>query len=392
MKLMKSSATNIIYLGLSLRVAIAIWNGFFGPSPGADLDAQGLNSFAAAVAATGDFDAFSIGYTPYTNLLGLFYGLTINHIFVGSILSCVIWWFSARTLHSSFLILSSDRSYINNALLIYALLPSSIMLTAVTLREPYELLFVNIAMYAVLRIILQGSPANWLTLILMIAGAGSLHGGLLFFGGLLFASTLLLVFMIRRRYISWPKLGFIVVILAVLLSYIFPLFSEISYNLNDGLNFAIISFQNNAAVLDARTQYTFGLEDSNANELLLFYPVVLFKYLFEPFPWHVSTGGDIILFLENVLRGFLIFRAWKAWKPLYGTPTRRRGALLLLFISYFTMEAIWSLGTINWGTAVRHHLPALGLLLLAAYGATGEQVGGKVVAPYRNQEKTSLKA
>lgn len=74
---MRISITNIIFIGVLLRIAIAFWNGFFGPSPGADLDALGLNSFASAVATTGNFDQFSIRYTFYTNLLGLIYSFTI---------------------------------------------------------------------------------------------------------------------------------------------------------------------------------------------------------------------------------------------------------------------------------------------------------------------------
>jgi len=31
------------------------------------------------------------------------------------------------------------------------------------------------------------------------------------------------------------------------------------------------------------------------------------------------------------------------------------------------MEGIWSLGTVNWGTSIRHHLPALGLLLVVGF-------------------------
>jgi len=31
------------------------------------------------------------------------------------------------------------------------------------------------------------------------------------------------------------------------------------------------------------------------------------------------------------------------------------------------METFWALGTNNYGTAVRHHMPQMGLLLLSAF-------------------------
>ena len=92
----------IIFIGFFLRLIIAIWNGFFGPSPGADFDAEGLNRFASDVARTGVFDDVSIGYTPYTNFLGIIYSYTINHIFIGSLLSCFIWVWSAFLIKKCF--------------------------------------------------------------------------------------------------------------------------------------------------------------------------------------------------------------------------------------------------------------------------------------------------
>lgn len=386
---MRFSTTYIILTGVLLRVVIAFWNGFYGPSPGADLDAQGLNGFASAVAVSGNFDEFSIGYTPYTNLLGLFYSLTINHIFIGSILSCFVWWLSAYILYKSFLFLSVDRQRINQALLIFALLPSSVMFTAVTLREPYQLLFVNLAIYAVLKIYLHRDFKHWFTLIIAIIGAGSLHGGLLAFGILLFAGTLLLVSMRGKKGISWTKLGLVGAVAAVVLWYGFSLFGNISYNLDEGLGSTIEMYQQGLLSVDARTHYKSDVQISGLGGLLIFMPVALFQYLFEPFPWHVSAASDVVLVLENILRGWLI---WKAWKALRVAPAPQRRTLLFIIIPYLAMETIWSIGTINWGTSVRHHLPAWGLLLLAAYAASDRKVRVKKITQLFQPKINSAKA
>jgi hypothetical protein len=40
---------------------------------------------------------------------------------------------------------------------------------------------------------------------------------------------------------------------------------------------------------------------------------------------------------------------------------------MFVFINYFILELIWSMGTVNWGTALRHHIPSFGLLVIAAF-------------------------
>jgi hypothetical protein len=356
----------IIFTGFFLRLFVAIWNGFIGPSFGADLDALSFHLEAVYYAHNPSFDEFRIGLI-YTNFLGLFYYLTTDSLFIGSLLSCIAWLVSALILAGCLRILSVERSVQTKVMLIYALLPSSIFITSVTLRESYQLLFVNLAIYAVLKIYLHKANRHWLTLVLAIVGAGSLHGGLLAFGLLLFAGTLLLLSMRGKKGISWTKLGLMGAVAAVVLWYIISFFGNISYNLDEGLARAVEMHQQGALGIDARTNYMSDVSISGLGGLLLFVPVALFQYLFEPFPWHISVASDVVVLLENMLRGWLILKAWEVLR-IASVPKRR--ILIFITFNYLAMETIWSLGTINWGTALRHHIPALGLLLLAAYASS----------------------
>ena len=89
--------------------------------------------------------------------------------------------------------------------------------------------------------------------------------------------------------------------------------------------------------------------------------------MFEPLPWHISAASDVFVLFENILRGWLI---WKAWRALRDACLPHRSVLMFIMFAYLIMETIWSIGTINWGTAARHHLTAIGLLLLAAFSAS----------------------
>jgi hypothetical protein len=386
---MKIDYRHLLFLGFALRIAVAIWNGFFGPSIGADFDAITFHLHAVEYAHNPTLGAFRIGPQVYETFLGLFYYLTIGSLFLGSLLSCIVWLLSALILTSCMRVLLVERSAQTIVMLIYALLPSSIMFTAVTLREPYQLFFVNLAIYAILKIYLHKADGHWLTLIAAITGASLFHqGSLLAYGLLLFAGALLLVAMRGKNVISWAKLGMMCVISAAVLWYGFSFYGNISYDLSKGLVGTIEGFQQGLMQNVGRATYRSEVIVHKPGDLLVFIPIALLQYLFEPFPWHVSATSDIVLVAENILRGWLI---WKAWKAFWSAPKLQRRTLLFIILSYFSLEMIWAIGTINWGTAVRHHVPAFGLLLLAAYGATSSKTWNKKTTQHSQIEFDSAK-
>lgn len=359
-----------INIGVGLRIFVAVWNGFFGPSPYADLDALSFHFTAVEYAHNPIFDEFRIGWV-FANVLGLFYYITTDSLFLGSLLSCAAWFASAVILVKCLRILSVNQDSQIIAMLIYALLPSSIFLTSITLREPYQLLFVNLAIYATLKIYMQRMHWHWLTLIFAVMGVGSLHGGLLAFGVLLFAGTLLLVSMGVKVKIPWARFGVMGVAVVAVLGSIFFLFGDASDNFSDVLGSSIELFQQGLLGQDARADYASDeVVISGFGDLLFFVPIALFQYLFEPFPWHISAASDIVVVIENMLRGWLI---WEAWKAVQVSSAIQRRALLFILFAYLMIEAIWSFGTINWGTAVRHHIPAWGLLLLVSAARSPER-------------------
>ena len=61
-----------ILIGLLLRLFVAIWNGFYGPSPGADADAILFHEVAVEFSRFGLFDTkYAIGWV-YSIFLGLY--------------------------------------------------------------------------------------------------------------------------------------------------------------------------------------------------------------------------------------------------------------------------------------------------------------------------------
>lgn len=354
-----------LVLGFLLRLCVSAWNAFWGPSIGAEFDAKGLHATAFNLSYSLEFDRFSVGTEVYTNFLGFMYWLFSNSVFFGGALSALAWVFSARLLDKSMEMLEVPVDFAHRAMLVYALLPSSLMFTSVTLREAYQLMFVNMAAYSFLRLYIDGKSSHWIWMLLACVIGGATHGGLLAFMMIFFVGAIVTLRLQKsdKTLSVGAALGFAVVVGAAV-AMLGSVVGNIGYNLGgDGLSAAAAAYQEGVINADGRTNYKHRVDFDGGPGMVLFLVQSMLQYLFEPMPWRISAMSDIPVFAENVLRAYLIFLAIRAYRV--GSDFHRR-LVVQLFGGYLVAEAIWSLGTVNWGTAVRHHLPTMGLLLLSA--------------------------
>lgn len=388
--------TLTLWLGFFLRLGIAFFNGFVGPTYGSSDDALGFHLMAANYSQNLVIDFFALTHI-YVYILGIFYFITTDSLFLGSAFSALGWLASGFILLRIMRILSFKMSDQWRVMLIYALIPTSLMYTSVTLREPFQLFFVNLALYAALKIYFHRSNAHWLVLFLAVVGMGVLHGALLAFGIFIIAGTLFLLTSRNRKGISFTKFILIAPIVILCLFFGFELFMSLTTygdRLDDGLSVAVQVYQEGTLsdAYDARANYRTEVIDANGlGGFILSLPYFLFQYLFEPMPWKISSIIDVIALLENMLRFWLI---WNALKYLVGTYLNKpmfvahnafgnRRFYLFIFLSYLLIESLWSLGTSNWGTASRHHVPSLGLLLVVGF------VYRNVISPKYNHSHKS---
>ena len=364
-----------LWLGFFLRLVIAFLNGFVGPTYGSsDDDSLGFHVMAVEHSQNLVFDVFVLTHI-YSYILGIFYFITTDSLFLGSALSALGWLASAFILLRIMRILSFKMSNQWRVMLIYALIPTSLMYTSVTLREPFQLLFINLALYAALKIYFHRSNAHWPVLFLAAVGMGALHGALLASGIFIIVGTLFLLTSRNRKGVSFTKVVLVTPIVILCLFYGFLLFTSVSHAMEDGLSVAVQTYQEGSMSVEQRASYRTDIEINGLGGLILSLPSFLFQYLFEPMPWKISSIVDVVALLENMLRFWLI---WNALKYLVGSYLNKpmfvahnyfgyERCILFIFLSYLIMETLWSLGTSNWGTSSRHHVPSLGLLLVAGF-------------------------
>ena len=78
----------ILWLGFFLRLVLAFYNGFVGPTYGSGDDALGFHFVAVDVSQDFVIDVFVLTYI-YPYLLGIFYFITTDSLFLGSALSAL---------------------------------------------------------------------------------------------------------------------------------------------------------------------------------------------------------------------------------------------------------------------------------------------------------------
>lgn len=255
-----------------------------------------------------------------------------------------------------------DQANQKAAMVIYALLPSSLLLTSVTLREAYQLLFINLAIYAFLKIYSQNSLFHYFVLLVAIASIGMLHGGLYAFGIILITSVIIIQSLRGSAHHVLRKLILALPVLVALVFYGLYYFNSLSYGLDKDIGDASEIYQEKIIVADGRTTYL-----SNGSTGPLTMASSFLQYLFEPMPWRNLALVDYESLIENLIRLWLIYRAVMVIHMLSG---ERKRFICFNFIMYLILEFIWSLGTANWGTAIRHHIPSLGLLIIPAFATS----------------------
>lgn len=357
----------ILALGLIARLIIAGYIAYLGPDAGFNGDVQNFYLDMIFVAKTGSFLTWEIGASPVVNSIGAIMGLFGDSVIVACLPACIAWWFSGLLFAASARMMQATSRQMSLFALAYAFWPTTFAYTAIPLRESFQMLFISLATWGMLRASLQHRLNGWAAVAAGVLLAGSLHGALAayapVFGGI--AAIMASTFGGKGLPVARIAIGLAVAIPIIYLGA--SLFQSTTYDLSGGALQAIQKYQEGGLLVVSRADYKISANVGSGFERPLFLMLGLVQYLFEPFPQRISSLADGVLAIENLVRAFLILATIRGYRALPQGDDRR--LLLLLALLYIAQEAIWSVGTVNWGTAARHHLPAMGLLLLAAMQA-----------------------
>jgi hypothetical protein len=367
-KTLRSNKTLILvtYAILCIHHSIAFVNSYIGPTFGAEKDAFRFHRDAAMMSQfSGSIDLTSLGSSLYTSFLAICYKFFGNSKFLGSELSVLAFLLSLIIILKIAIILKK-KNYLTHISILYGMLPTSIFYTSVTLREPFEMLFFSLTLYYGLKFKLRRNYLNLIRLTLCLFLMGILHNGLLV--AVPFIFIIIVMFSLDGSKIRL-SFGVKLILLSIISIFVLSMFFVLT---KIGLSTDATSALFSGEIMEysggyAKEAYSggssYGANLDTSSPLSFFKTIIplFISYMFAPFPWQIRGIMDIYAALESVLRLLLLYFAWQNLKLAEGLMRKK---YLLVFFIFILIELLWSTGTQNWGTAMRHHLIAYGILLI----------------------------
>ncbi|HER24667.1 MAG TPA: hypothetical protein ENO17_06435 [Candidatus Atribacteria bacterium] len=359
--------TLAIGLVLLLHHFIAIINTYFFTFPGAEPDPVNFQGLAIEWAEGGKL-LFSVGTHFYAQILGIFYRIFAPSQLFGGVLSILAFLLSCFVLIKIIELLSISK-YVVPLLLIYGLLPTNLIFCSKILRESYQILFFMLSVYWGLLFNLKSAKGAMTFCVVSALIMGLFQKALILYA--LFLVPLLFLWFPQEISISqnnkrrFSKRRWITVSLLLILI-IGVLIMGIQFKVG-GLEavkgflsgewlkyvkeYRIRGIEQSASY--ARAMYDIRLDTSSAITLIRSICLIFIYYLFAPFPWQCSNWLDIYGAAESLLRFLLITFSIITWYRASGVQRRIWGLLLVI---YFSMTFLWAMGTVNYGTSIRHHV------------------------------------
>jgi len=366
-----------LWATIAAHVIVAGVDAFYWVLPVAAPDASTFHRAATQIAATQSFE-FGLDFIFYENLLAGLYAIAGSLRWVGNMfsvflfsLSCVVLVDLCRRLHGE-----KNRITVT---LIFGLLPSALLLNSVTLREGWELLFFMVCTYAA--IVLPDSDRKPLWLLVLIVAAlamGLPHKVMLLYS--VFLVPLLLGYVgyvdsnITSKSAIIVGLSVSIVLLAAIAGLVTLtesgrslILGMIDGNLIDEIR---LYREHINLVGDPRTAYGIQLDASSYVAIAKSMMSLYFHYLVAAPVQGIENSKDLYAVFESVLRIALLVASVVAAFRLRGRPELKLVVMLLLV--YVSLTMLWSIGTTNYGQAIRHHVLTNWILILLGVPILGQ--------------------
>lgn len=344
-----------------LHSIISIGNGLYGPIYGADNDALRFHDAAIQYFdINSNVDLLLPGWI-YSIFLAVVYELTSYSWAIGSMLSTVFFAgflvvsiFLYRTLSFNNTNAQINKRMIESRIIILiGLIPASIILTSITMREVYQMFFLGLSVLFTAKFFQRKQIRDLVFLILTLLIFVGLHTSFKYYAAIYLIA--LFCYQLRKLFakinLKYKILLFVAMCLALLFLNV-STFHAIVYKFVEGTTGAE----------DSRAYYGLPEIDANLFSIVSFMFVSLFNYMVRPFPWEMTSLVDILPFFENMLRIFILWRILQLKKFV-------TASMVWVLFAALLLELLWGMGTLNWGTAQRHHLVAWPLFVVVYYAA-----------------------
>lgn len=357
---------NLMLLAFLLRLGLTLTHAYVMPLPDSDADAIAFERLGWQTAEAwlngGDAPSLSGAYL-YSLWIGALYYLFGRIPLVAQFANALFGTFTVYlTLKLAFLITGARRPALTAAL-ITALFPTLNLYSAITMRESLIVFFTAFSVYCFFLWLQRGRLSQMLGAAILLLPASILHSGMVFIE-IAYVFFFCLYHPKKKRWASFSVNTVIAIFLLIFFAVAFGDWfnDKLPQNISSLLSSDYLGERTTVAARD-RAAYLSGLTPNSIGDMLVQTPLRALYFSYTPFPWMVSSLGDIVGLADALLYIFLSVYALKGLAYLWqGDRTSFWGIVLILTV--FLAAFAW--GTSNYGTAIRHRQKMVWFLITPA--------------------------
>ena len=322
---------------------------------------------------------WELGYLMYVNVLSGIYDIN-NAFFTGaeaSVLFAVIGLLLIIQIAREIKVPDQRLWWVALA----GFIPGSLVFFSITYRESLMTFFLLLSVWAVIWVLQQEDLRWWFLLVAALFAMGVLHKAMLLYSLFMVIVTIMFVVFMEQRTLAWwgKAIGVgagILLCVAGVIAWATPElvnFLEPAVRLIDIDILERIAFYRERMVNwgSPRTDYGLFYDWTDWSDSVVTFGSIYLHYLFSPFDG-ITQWVDLYAVAESWMRFMLIAVAGVGF---FRIPRGDQKLLLLLLIFYMSLTLLWSMGTTNYGQALRHHTMTnwvLFILFTAVVSRTGQ--------------------
>ena len=321
---------------------------------------------------------WELGYLTYVNLLSGLYDIN-NAFFTGaevSVLFAVIGLLLMIQIAREIKVPDERLWWVALA----GFIPGSLIFFSVTYRESLQVFCLLLSVWAAIRILNREDPRWWILFAAALVSMGILHKALFLYSLFVVVLTVMFILFTDQRTLLWwvKTIGMgagIVLCVAGVIAWATPEFAQFLEPVIRLIDVDVldrITTYRERMVNWGRPRTDYGLfydwTDWSRTGVTL--GSIYLHYLFSPFDG-ITRWSDLYAVAESWMRFVLIAVVGVG---LFQVPRGERKVLLLLLMFYLSLTLLWSMGTTNYGQALRHHTMTnwvLFILFTAVVSRTG---------------------
>lgn len=356
----------LIYIACILLLEwFCLINAYVVDLKGASIDASKFHEAAVDWTRFGSLQ-FVVDAAFYSQLLGLVYLVFGQSEFIGAQLGVIALVVGAIYFERILQVFRVERPYL--WVIPFLLWPSLVTRGTTTMREPLLICFTVLIVYNLLRLQRDKRYINAACAIGACVFAALIHKAYVVVALVIIPYTLFFVMQQQGKFyrsgLFYARVSLGIVFLA------FLWIALRDFGGVRGLEPAVALVSGDVdymqAVVESKTEkaaratYSVGLDFSSVGSIATSFPLVLVYYVFSPFPWMVGSAYDAYAALEGVFR--LLGFACLIVAFRNGVIDRKN--LSIVFAVLMVLLMVWAAGTVNYGTASRHHTTTIWFFLL----------------------------